>query len=149
MATKKNAQNAPDSTAPTGLAIRRVPIDSLHNDPANARAHDERNLDAITASLKRFGQAEPLVVHGPTGRVIGGNGRLVAMRKLGWTEVDVVQLEVDDLEATALGIALNRTAELATWDDQALALLLKTALGDTFPGRRGRGAPKRAAPSRA
>jgi ParB-like chromosome segregation protein Spo0J len=28
----------------------------------------------------RFGQAEPLVVHAGTGRVIGGNGRLAAMK---------------------------------------------------------------------
>jgi DNA modification methylase len=106
------------------LQIKRVPLDALHVDPANARAHGERNLEAIVSSLQRFGQAEPLVVHGPTGRVIGGNGRLVAMRKLGWTECDVVELEVDPIEATALGIALNRTAELAEWDNQALARLL-------------------------
>ena len=103
-----------------------MPLASIHNDPANARAHDEANLGAITASLQRFGQAEPLVVHKPTGRVIGGNGRLVAMRKLGWIEVDVVELDVTDLDATALGIALNRTAELAEWDEPALAQLLKS-----------------------
>ncbi len=45
-----------------GLEIRRVPLASLHTDPANARAHDEANLEAIRASLKRFGQAEALVV---------------------------------------------------------------------------------------
>jgi hypothetical protein len=33
------------------LAIKRVTIDSLHLDPANARLHPETNLDAITASL--------------------------------------------------------------------------------------------------
>ena len=76
----------PPSDAP-GLAIRRVPLASLHLDPANARLHGEENLAAIVGSLKRFGQAEPLVVQKPTGRVIGGNGRLVAMKKLGWTGV--------------------------------------------------------------
>ena len=43
------------------LKIRRVPLDSLHLDPANARVHGPENLDAMAASLKRFGQAEPLV----------------------------------------------------------------------------------------
>ena len=61
------------------LAITRVPLDALHLDPANARAHDERNLAAIEASLARFGQAEPLVVQAGTGRVIGGIGRMAAM----------------------------------------------------------------------
>ena len=109
---------------PTALAIRRVPLDSLHLDPANARAHGERNLEAIEGSLVRFGQAEPLVVHRETGRVIAGNGRLVAMRKLGWSECDVVEVGLDAIEATALGIALNRTADLASWDEPALAKLL-------------------------
>ncbi len=113
------------SSRADGLTIRRVALDALHLDPANARAHGERNLEAIVASLERFGQAEPLVVHKQTGRVIGGNGRLVAMRKLGWPECDVVEVGVDAIEATALGIALNRTAELAEWDEPALAILLE------------------------
>ena len=107
------------------LQIRRVPLDSLHLDPANARAHGPENLEAIEASLQRFGQAEPLVVHGATGRVIGGNGRLVAMRKLGWTECDVVEMDMSGLDATALGIALNRSGELAEWDNGALTRLLQ------------------------
>ncbi len=57
--------------------------------------------------------------------MIGGNGRLVAMRKLGWRECDVVELDLDDLSATALGIALNRTAELAGWDEKTLRGLLE------------------------
>ena len=96
-----------------GLTIRRVPLDALHLDAANGRSHDERNLGVIMGSLARFGQAEPLVVHQGSGRVIGGNGRLVAMRELGWGECDVVELPLGELEATALGIALNRSAELA------------------------------------
>ena len=32
---------------------------------------------------------------------------------LGWTECDVLEVDCDEVTATALGIALNRTAELA------------------------------------
>ena len=101
-------------------------LDELHQDPANARQHGERNMEAIRGSLTRFGQAEPLVVQKRSGRVIGGNGRLEAMRGLGWTECDVVEVELDDLQATALGIALNRTGELAEWDLPALGNLLES-----------------------
>ncbi len=114
------------ATAVPGLKITRVPLDSLHLDPANARQHPERNLETIRGSLQRFGQAEPLVVHKATRRVIGGNGRLVAMRELGWPECDVVEIEADEVTATALGIALNRTAELASWDLPALGALLES-----------------------
>jgi ParB-like chromosome segregation protein Spo0J len=51
------------------LKIRRVSLDALHADPSNARTHGPENLESITASLQRFGQAEPLVVQQSTGRV--------------------------------------------------------------------------------
>ncbi|MBL8801041.1 MAG: DNA modification methylase [Planctomycetes bacterium] len=111
------------------LTIRRVALSALHHDPANARSHDERNLDAIAASLKQFGQAEPLVVQRSSGKVIGGNGRMTAMKALGWTECDVVELDLDDTRATALGIALNRTSELASWNLPTLGKLLESFHG--------------------
>lgn len=106
------------------LTVTRLSIEDLNPDPANARLHPETNLDAIKASLARFGQAEPLVVQRGTRRVIAGHGRLMAMQSLGWKEVDVVEIEIDDLGATSLGIALNRTAELAEWDEATLGRLL-------------------------
>ena len=115
-----------DHTKTGGLTIRRVALDDLHLDPANARQHGDRNLEAIRASLTRFGQAEPLVVRKGTGQVIGGNGRLVAMRDLGWTEADVVEIETDEVSAASLAIALNRTAELADWDEPALGRILES-----------------------
>jgi DNA modification methylase len=119
------AESAAEQSQARGLATRRVPLCSLHQDPANARAHGERNLEAIKASLMRFGQVEPLAVQKSSGRVIGGNARLAAMRDLGWTECDICELDLTALEATALGIALNRTAELAEWDEPVLARLLE------------------------
>jgi DNA modification methylase len=112
------------------LLIRRIALADLHADPANARLHPTENLDAIAASLTRFHQVEPLVVQRSTGRVIGGNGRLAAMAKLGWTECDVVELDLNDTQATALGIALNRTAELAEWDNGALSKILDSLKED-------------------
>src|SRR5215831_3819991 len=53
-----------ESRGPSGLTVRRVPLSALHLDQANARAHPERNMEAIKASLLRFSQAEPLVVRG-------------------------------------------------------------------------------------
>jgi hypothetical protein len=41
-----------------------------------------------------------LIVQRSTGRVIGGNGRLVAMRELGWAECDVVEVSMASIRAT-------------------------------------------------
>jgi DNA modification methylase len=106
-------------------------LDAIVPDPANPRLHDERNLTAIRASLQRFGQAEPIVTQAGTRRIIAGHGRLEAMKALGWNEVDIVELPLDDTQSAALGIAMNRTGELASWDDQALTTILRSleALG--------------------
>jgi DNA modification methylase len=108
------------------LEILRVPLDAIIPDPANPRLHDERNLAAISASLQRFGQAEPIVTQAGTRRIIAGHGRLEAMRALGWNEADIVELPLDDTQAAALGIAMNRTGELASWDDNALTTILRS-----------------------
>jgi hypothetical protein len=114
------------------LQLRRVALADLHHDPANARLHDERNLETIRASLKTFGQVEPLVVQKGTNKVIGGNGRLSALLAMGEQECDVVEVDLDNVSAVGLGIALNRTAELAEWDDAALASTLKALQDEAF-----------------
>lgn len=55
---------------------RVAKVDELHEDPANARRHPERNKATVRASLQEFGQVEALVVEAGTGRVLGGNCRL-------------------------------------------------------------------------
>lgn len=108
------------------LQIRRVALDALHVDPANARLHPANNLAAIEASLTRFGQVEPLLITAETKQIVAGHGRLEAMKALGWREADVVEIDISNIDAAALAIALNRSSELAEWDNEALAKLLAT-----------------------
>lgn len=105
------------------MKTERVPIGSVQFDPANVRRHGEKNLDAIKASLSRFGQQKPIVVDAD-GIVRAGNGTLMAAKALGWPEVTIVRTALKGAEATAYAIADNRTAELAEWDDDALAQTL-------------------------
>ncbi|MAH45389.1 chromosome partitioning protein ParB [Candidatus Pacearchaeota archaeon] len=102
------------------MDIITVDIETLKYDPNNARTHDDKNLDAIGGSLEEFGQVEPLVVQKGTGKVIGGNGRLAVLKRQGANTVEIVEVDLDDQRATALGLALNRTAELASWDIKTL-----------------------------
>jgi DNA modification methylase len=102
------------------VKTERVTVASLLFDPANVRKHGERNLDAIKASLARFGQQKPIVVDSD-GIVRAGNGTLMAAKALGWDEIEIVRTNLRGSEATAYAIADNRTAELAEWDEGALA----------------------------
>ena len=114
------------------LNVKRVAIDSIFLDGANARTHGEKNMDAIKGSLTKFGQVEPLVVQQSTKVVIGGNGRLAAMREMGWSEVDIIEVNLDPIQAKALALALNRSSELAAWDTDVLSETLKDLLDENF-----------------
>jgi ParB-like chromosome segregation protein Spo0J len=108
-----------------------VAIDSVHLDPANARLHQPRNLAAIKASLARFGQQRPVVVDAD-GIVRAGNGTVAAARELGWDTIAIIRTPLKGSEATAYAIADNRTAELAEWDDTALAAQLRALQSEDF-----------------
>jgi ParB-like chromosome segregation protein Spo0J len=112
------------------MTIESVPIDSIHPDPANARRHSQRNLEAIKSSLARFGQQKPIVVDA-NNVVRAGNGTLAAAKALGWTHVGIVRSHLIGVEATAFAIADNRSAELAEWDPDVLsAALADPDIGD-------------------
>jgi ParB-like chromosome segregation protein Spo0J len=114
----------------SAMIVQSVPIDSLSPDPANARKHNSRNLDAIAASLRRFGQQKPIVVDS-RGIVRAGNGQLAAAKSLGWTHINIVRSDLSPSELSAFAIADNRTAELAQWDVEVLNQLLADGeLGD-------------------
>ena len=95
-------------------------IASLMLDPANVRTHDSKNLESIKASLARFGQQKPIVVNSK-GIIVAGNGTMMAAKMLNWSSVEIVRTDLEGAEAIAYAIADNRTAELAGWDEAALA----------------------------
>ena len=103
------------------MKLETVAIESLSLDKNNARKHSKRNLDAIAASLNRFGQRKPVVVHNNV--VIAGNGTIEAAKSLGWLEVAISRCPDDwDAEtAKAYALADNRSSELAEWDDTVLS----------------------------
>ncbi len=113
------------------MKLETVAIDSLSLDPANLRKHSARNLDAIGASLRRFGQQKPIVVNAQN-VVLAGNGTLTAARAIGWKEIKIVRSELAGTQATAFGIADNRSAELAEWD-QNLGDVLLSLKAEEFP----------------
>jgi DNA modification methylase len=107
------------------MQLTTTKITELSLDPSNVRKHSRRNLDAIKASLRKFGQQKPIVVDAK-GIVLAGNGTLTAAQELGWTEIQIVRTELAGVEATAFAIADNRTAELAEWEEDKLSQVLQS-----------------------
>lgn len=112
------------------LTPARVAIADLRHHPENARTHD---LATLKASLSVHGQFNPVVRQRSSGYVIKGNGTMDAAAELGWTELDVVTLDVDDDQARRILLVDNRASDNGGYDEGSLTSLLQ-ALGDDLTG---------------
>ena len=106
----------------SNLKIMRVPVSDLNLHPHNARQGD---VGAICQSLEAHGQYKPLVVQKSSNTVLAGNHTLQAASALGWKEVDVTFVDVDDEHALRILLVDNRTSDQATYDDTVLTDLLE------------------------
>lgn len=107
------------------MEVIDIEPNKLVHDPRNPRKHNSDNIRAIKKSIEEHGQVEPLVVQKSTNMVIAGNARLGVMVGLGFETVKVALVDVDDTQARKLSISLNRSGELAGWDESVLATHLE------------------------
>jgi hypothetical protein len=104
-----------------GLAVERVAVTDLATHPENPRKGD---LARIADSLVEHGQYKPIVVQRSTGYVLAGNHTFLAARRLGWSHVEAVFVDVDDDRARRILLVDNRTSDLGEYDaDQLVSLL--------------------------
>lgn len=111
------------------MDIKTTRLSDLIPDDKNARIHNEKNIEQTMRSLAEFGQHAPLVVQKDTMKVLVGNGRMEAMKRLGWETADVYFVDDDNDTAIRRALADNRTAELAEWDED----ILKDLIGSFSP----------------
>jgi len=100
----------------------KVAIDTLKEFEGNPR---RGNIKELTESLKVNGQYKPIVVQKSTKQIIAGNHLWKAAKELGWTDITIVELDVDDNAAKNIVVADNRLADMGAYDEQALLDLLK------------------------
>jgi len=115
------------SAIPESLEALRVPVDNLNHYGKNPRSGD---VSAIAESLKVNGQYRPVVVNSRTNEVLAGNHTLKAARMLGWSEIAATFVDADEDQAARIVLVDNRSNDLATYDDRALADLLESLDGD-------------------
>ena len=104
------------------IQVEYLPIDDLHPDPANPRRITEAELAALTRSVEEWGIVRPVLARRADRVVIGGHQTLLAARKLGWTTIPVILVDLTPTQAHLLNIALNRIS--GEWDQDLLARLL-------------------------
>ena len=105
------------------ITIIKVAIKDLVPTEYNPRKWDQEAIDQLAESIKRFGLVDPILVNGSKNRkniVIGGHFRLKVAKDLGYKEVPVVYIVIDDIEREKeLNIRLNKN--LGDWDYSLLA----------------------------
>lgn len=105
-----------------GLAIEHRPVEALIPYARNARTHSDDQVALIAGSIREFGFNNPVLVDGTNG-VIAGHGRLMAARKLGLSDVPVIELgHLSEAQKRAYVLADNKLAERAGWDQDLLRL---------------------------
>lgn len=98
-----------------------VPVDRLVPHPENPRRGE---MGALSRSLGAHGFYGAILAQEGTGVIIAGSHRWRAAVKRGRKTVPVLWLDVDDDRARRIMLVDNRTSDLASYDDSALADVL-------------------------
>jgi DNA modification methylase len=97
-------------------------IDRLIPLERNPRTHSEDQIAEIAASMREFGFLWPIMVNGETRRIVAGNGRYFAAKRLGLSAVPVVEeRHLTPVQRRAFVIADNKIALNAGWSNEILA----------------------------
>ena len=98
------------------MQVENWPIDKLVYYANNPRKNDHV-VDNMAAFIKEYGFLVPVIAKSD-GLVVDGHLRLKAAKKLGIKEIPVVLADdLSDTQIRGLRLAINKSAELASWDE--------------------------------
>jgi len=106
------------------MEIKKAPVKDLVSPEWNPRQITEEELEKLKTSLEEFGYIEPIIINDVNNHVVGGNQRLRALIALGYDEVDVVYVHIEDInKEKACNVALNKIS--GDWDNDKLKVVLE------------------------
>ena len=108
------------------MNINIVNIDTLVPAEYNPRVELKPGMpeyEKLKNSIQEFGYVEPVIVNDRTGKIVGGHQRISVLKELGYKEIEVVHVDLDDAHEKALNVALNKIS--GTWDAEKLEDLLR------------------------
>ena len=106
------------------MQIKKAPTKDLISPEWNPRQITDEELEKLKTSLEEFGYIEPIIINDVNNHVVGGNQRLRALIALGYDEVDVVYVHIEDInKEKACNVALNKIS--GDWDEDKLRTVLE------------------------
>ena len=103
------------------MKIVTLPVSDLHPADYNPRkdlAPGDKQYEKLARSIETFGYVEPIVWNRTTGNIVGGHQRLKVLVQNGYTEVQVVEVELNEQEERILNVSLNKIS--GRWDNEKL-----------------------------
>lgn len=103
---------------------KRLVTDLVHADynPRKKLTPKDAEYKKIKRSLEEFGYVDPIIINSDN-TIIGGHQRATVLQDLGYTEIDVVVVDMDKPKEKALNVALNKIS--GEWDFEKLEVLLE------------------------
>ena len=109
----------------SAMQWKTLSVDALRPAAYNPRKKlkpGDKEYEKIKNSIQEFGYVEPIIVNYDM-TVIGGHQRLTVLKDLGYTEVQCVEVHIEDEnKVKALNVALNKIT--GSWNEQLLADLI-------------------------
>jgi hypothetical protein len=108
------------------LNLQKISVTKLNPAAYNPRIDlkpGDPDYEKLLASIEEFGYVDPIIWNSRTGNVVGGHQRLKILINLGYSEIDCVVVDMDEVREKALNIALNKIS--GDWDAPKLAELLQ------------------------
>jgi hypothetical protein len=91
------------------MEIIKLNIEEIKPYKNNAKIHTAEQIEQIKNSIKEFGFNDPIAIWGKENLVVEGHGRLLAVKELGYKEVDCIRLDhLTDEERRAYTLAHNK-----------------------------------------
>lgn len=103
--------------------IKTMLLKDLKPAPYNPRKISPQALKGLTASIKRFGLVQPIILNARSGFVVGGHQRIEAMKATGEKDAQVLVVDLPDEEERALNVTLNSPAISGTFTDELQPIL--------------------------
>lgn len=115
------------------LRLENRTVEALVPYAMNARTHSEEQITQIAESIRDLGYNDPVTIDSEDG-ILTGHGTVLALKKLGIQEVQVIVLgHLSARQKKAYILAHNRIAQNSKWDMEKLAAELNDLVEMDFP----------------
>ena len=121
--TSTSSMKSPSVVSEISNDVEFLSVDVLQVLENNSRVHEQHQIELISDAIRRDGFTTALTVRkndDQTYTILAGNGRFKAALAVGLCRLPCVVVDMDDFAAKRLAVWDNLSAELSSWESDAL-----------------------------